>query len=159
MSLNHPQQQESWVDKLRELYLSEDPDGEGYRHSSILFNWGKFTFERNSSWGGQIRYYLTTQDAIEEFIAQTISSERQRAFDEGYKKGVADEVECIETSGEHSEAVKKIRQRVLEEVMGLVEERKIKGIVHPNTPESGRNFILDDLLSAIEKLKEKYADN
>jgi len=31
------------------------------------------------------------------------------AFDEGYKKGVKDEIECVETSGEHLDLQKKLK--------------------------------------------------
>ena len=94
----------------------------------------------------------------EESIKAFISSERQRAFDEGYKKGVADEVECIETSGEHSESVKKIQQRVLDEVREFITNRDnqrvmahIQGAKRLETPY----LTVDDLLSAIKKIKEK----
>lgn len=48
-------------------------------------------------------------------INEKLKQARQEGFDEGYKKGVKDEVECIETSGEHSEAVDKIRSQARQE--------------------------------------------
>jgi len=48
------------------------------------------------------------------------------AYEAGYKKGVSDEVECIEKSGEHSESVKRIRQSTISEIIELLPEEETK---------------------------------
>ena len=67
---------QNWKERLRELYLSEDPDEDGYHTKSILFNWGKFVFTRDENWKNKIKYYLATQHSIEEFIEQILALQR-----------------------------------------------------------------------------------
>lgn len=66
--------EDDWEKRLRDLYLTITPDDEGSQTRSFLFNWGRFTFERLTP--DRVEFYLATKDSIEEFIGQTLASQR-----------------------------------------------------------------------------------
>jgi len=43
------------------------------------------------------------------WVIKLVRDEKQKSFEEGYKKGVKDEIECVETSGEHLDLQKKLK--------------------------------------------------
>lgn len=47
-------------------------------------------------------------------LMMDISSQIKEAFMNGYKKGVKDEIECVETSGEHLGLQKKLQSEIEE---------------------------------------------
>lgn len=51
-----------------------------------------------------------------------IRSQKEKSFQEGYKQGIKDEVECIEKSGEHGVAVLKIKQKERDKLRGKMEK-------------------------------------
>lgn len=61
---------ETWRERLRDLYLTTTPDEEGLYTKSISFNWGKFEFDPKDKEVNE--FYLTTKNAIEEFIASEL---------------------------------------------------------------------------------------
>jgi len=72
---------------------------------------------------------------IKDFIQELVDAERVEA----YKQGVHDEIECIETSGEHGEAVEKIRaqerERVRAEIISadsVISFLHYRGYIHYN---------------------------
>jgi hypothetical protein len=66
---------EDWKTRLRDLHLTSSPDEEGLHTRSITFNWGKFTFEQTNK--EKVEFYLTTREAIEEFIERELELQRQ----------------------------------------------------------------------------------
>lgn len=63
---------ETWRERLRDLYLTTTPDENGLYTKSISFNWGKFEFDPKDKEVNE--FYLTTKNAIEEFIASELLS-------------------------------------------------------------------------------------
>lgn len=70
---------EKLVEELRDLYLTTSPDDEGAYTKSILFNWGKFEFNPTAE---KVEFYLTTKDAIEDFIRHSLQQAKVEAIKE-----------------------------------------------------------------------------
>jgi hypothetical protein len=67
---------------------------------------------------------------IFDIIFETLTDQAKEAYDDGYKQGVKDELECIETNPEHSNILKKIHnngfEKGISETMDLYEVIGIK---------------------------------
>ena len=61
-----------WKEELQDLYLCSN-------NKSILFNWGKFTFEPSKKEEQEHEYYLANKSSIEDFI-ETLLAEKEREF-------------------------------------------------------------------------------
>jgi len=86
------------------------------------------------------------ESRIKTFIQDLLDDERVEA----YKQGVHDEVKCIETSGEHGEAVEKIRAQERERVRVEIEE--IHTELHNGRTEPAYRMICS-LLSSLDELE------
>jgi hypothetical protein len=65
------QEQQTWRNRLRELYLTKIPNEDDAVTRSITFRWAKFSIEPKAK---EIEFYLTTKDSIEDFIDELLSS-------------------------------------------------------------------------------------
>lgn len=52
-----------------------------------------------------------TQNEVREAVEEERKRSWNEGFMEGYKNGVSDELECVETSGEHADLQKKLTQK------------------------------------------------
>lgn len=73
----------NWQEELRDLYLEECPDADGLYTKSITFSWGSFEFNLKAD---KAEFYLTTKEAIEEFIENLLISERKKIEEEWKEK-------------------------------------------------------------------------
>lgn len=92
-----------------------------------------------------------TNPARFHLIKGFIQSEKQKSFNEGYKKGIKDEIECVETSGEHlglQKLLKKSREELVKRIEGLA--RKSLDF----SRRENRKFI-DDVLSILRQEKNE----
>lgn len=92
------------------------------------------------------------------YSKKEILAAHQKAVDAAYKKGVADELECIETSAEHSEAITKlIDAALISELEKLKEyETNAQWVIEREEPKGWDKTVIrvEHIDQSINRIKE-----
>lgn len=81
---------------------------EEYGRSMTLHQEAPKIAPKTQEWEKRFDRLPETNMTTKEFIASELERVRRESYDNGYKRGVQDEIECVETSGEHLDLIRRL---------------------------------------------------